>query len=217
MSESCVYSLCTFANYFDISLNLEEKSLAVLKVFKELEDEAREFTSKSGLTCVTGCGACCANPQIPASPLEFLPLAFDFYNKGIAESILTLLETGDDEGNCIVYRAHPTNEKSGYCTNYLNRGMICRLFGASARKNKYGSKDIIICKTLKEGKKEFFEEATKRINSDLPIPNASKYYMFLDEIDDSLTKQMSINKAITFALELVLRFKFYEEKFEETT
>lgn len=198
-------------------MNLEEKSLAVLKVFKVLEEEASQFTSESGLSCITGCGACCANPQIPASPLEFLPLAFDFYYKGIAESILLLLESDDENGNCIVYRANSTDAKSGYCTNYKSRGMICRLFGASARKNKYGLKDIIICKTLKEGKSNAFHEATKRINEDLPIPNASKFYMFLDEIDDSLTQQMPINKAIAFSLELVLRFKFYEERVEEPT
>lgn len=207
--------MCTFANYLDISLNLEEKSLAVLKVFKALEEEARQFTSESGLGCVTGCGACCANPQIPASPLEFLPLAFDFYYKGIAESILMLLESDEENSNCIVYRANLSDSKSGYCTNYLSRGMICRLFGASARKNKYGLKDIIICKILKEKKNEAFQETTLRINKDLPIPNASKFYMFLDEIDDSLTQQMPINKAIAFSLELVLRYKFYEEGVEK--
>lgn len=201
--------------YLDKFVNLEEKSLAVLKVFNELEEEAKQFTSESGLGCISGCGACCANPQIPASPLEFLPLAFDFYYKGIAESILTLLESDDENGNCIVYRANSTDKKSGYCTNYKSRGMICRLFAASARKNKYGAKDIIICKTLKEGKSEVFQEATKRINKDLPIPNASKFYMLLDEIDNSLTQQMPINKAISFSLELVLRFKFYEEGIEE--
>ncbi|MEN2282893.1 YkgJ family cysteine cluster protein [Algoriphagus sp. SE2] len=186
-----------------------------MNVFKELEEEAKQFTSESGLGCISGCGACCANPQIPASPLEFLPLAFDFYYKGIAESILILLETDEENSNCIVYRANSIDKKSGYCTNYNFRGMICRLFAASARKNKYGMKDIIICKNLKEGKNEIFQEATKRINEDLPIPNASKFYMLLEEIDNSLTQQMPINKAIAFSLELVLRFKFYEEGIEE--
>jgi len=197
-------------------LNLEEKSLAVLEVFKVLEEEAKQFTSESGLSCITGCGACCANPKISASPLEFLPLAFDFYYKGIAESILLLLESDEENSNCIVYRANSPDTKMGYCTNYKSRGMICRLFAASARKNKYGLKDIIICKTLKEGKPEAFRESTKRINNELPIPNASKFYMFLDEIDESLTQHMPINKAITFSLELVLRYKFYEERVEES-
>lgn len=199
-------------------MNLEEKSLAVLEVFKELEAEAKQFTSESGLSCMTGCGACCANPQIPASPLEFLPLAFDFYRKGIADSILSFLDSEEASENCIVYRAHSMDGKLGYCSNYAFRGMICRLFGASARKNKYGSKDIIICKILKEQKKEAFQTATQRINQDLEIPTASRYYMYLDEIDESLTRQMPINKAIAFALELVLRYKFYEkgEMMEET-
>ncbi|WP_243431566.1 YkgJ family cysteine cluster protein [Algoriphagus lutimaris] len=201
----------------NISLNLEEKSLAVLKVFKELEEEAKQFTSGSGLSCLSGCGACCANPQIPASALEFLPLAFDFFNKGLAETILSLIESGDDQGNCIVYRTNSISGRMGYCTNYVNRGMICRLFAASARKNKYGQKDIIICKTLKEQKQEAFLAVTKRINEDLPIPSASKFYMYLEEIDESLCKQLPINQAIAFALELVLRFKYYQQEVGQTT
>jgi len=54
--------------------------------------------------------------------------------------------------------------------------------------------------------------ATQRINEDMQIPNASKYYMLIEEIDDQLAQQHDINTAIRLALELVLRYKFYQEE-----
>ncbi|MDG1277105.1 MAG: YkgJ family cysteine cluster protein [Algoriphagus sp.] len=192
-------------------MNLAEKSQAVSKLFEKLGEEANQFASESGLGCVAGCGACCANPKVSASPLEFLPLAFDFFNKGLADTILNLLDSDEEGSACIVYRAHSADGKKGYCTNYANRGMICRLFAAAARKNKYGSKELIICKILKEEKSEKYQLTTQRINQDMGIPNAAKYYMLIEEIDDQLAQQHPINTAIKLALELVLRYKFYQE------
>jgi len=192
-------------------MNLAQKSQAVKILFEELTLESKQFAAESGLSCISGCGACCANPEVSASPLEFLPLAFDFYAKGLADTILTLLDTEEENKSCIVYRAHSADSKNGYCTNYASRGLICRLFAASARKNKYGAKELIICKKLKVEKSEKFQETSARINSDLEVPIASKYYQLIEEIDDSLSKQYPINTAIRLAIESVLRYKFYQE------
>ncbi|MDR7131572.1 Fe-S-cluster containining protein [Algoriphagus sp. 4150] len=193
-------------------MNLAEKSQATLNVFGELESETKQFASESGLGCVAGCGFCCANPKVPASPLEFLPLAFDLYDKGLAESTLTLVESKDEGASCVMYRAQSEDGKKGFCGSHAKRGMICRLFAASARRTKYGKKDLIICKILKEEKPEEFLLASERINDDMEIPLATAFYSRLDEIDQSLCQQFTINEAIAFALELVLRYKFYEEQ-----
>ncbi|MFN3998887.1 YkgJ family cysteine cluster protein [Algoriphagus sp.] len=191
-------------------MNLFEKSEAVRQLFQDLEEESRQFHSEAGMGCVSGCGFCCANPEIPASPLEFLPLAFDLYEKGIAEEIANQLALQDQLGNCIVYRSQQTDPTKGFCGNYSNRGLICRLFGASSRRNKYGKNELITCKILKAEKKEAFEIAASRINSDLEIPTATAYYTRLADVDQSLASQYPVNQAILMALELVLRFKFYE-------
>jgi Fe-S-cluster containining protein len=193
-------------------MNLTEKSQAALDVFVELESDTKQFVSESGLSCLSGCGFCCANPKVPASPLEFLPLAFDLYDKGLAESTLILLESKEDEASCVMYRPQSEDGKKGFCGNHSKRGMICRLFAASARKTKYGKKDLIICKVLKEEKASAYIETSERINIDMDIPLATAFYSRLDEIDQSLCQQFTINEAITFALELVLRDKFYEEQ-----
>lgn len=193
-------------------MNLTEKSQAAMDVFVELESDTKQFVSESGLSCISGCGFCCANPKIPASPLEFLPLAFDLYDKGLAESTLILLESKEDGASCVMYRPQSEDGKKGFCGNHSKRGMICRLFAASARKTKYGKKDLIICKVLKEEKTSAYIETSERINIDMDIPLATAFYSRLDEIDQSLCQQFTINEAITFALELVLRYKFYEEQ-----
>ncbi|WP_343848552.1 YkgJ family cysteine cluster protein [Algoriphagus jejuensis] len=192
-------------------MNLIEKSEAVKEVFQELENETKQFHKEAGMGCLSGCGFCCANPDVPATPLEFLPLAFDLYSKGIAEEMANQLTLQDQPGNCIVYRSTKMDETKGFCGDYSSRGLICRLFGASARRTKYGKKELITCKILKEQKAEGFNTATARINSDLEIPMATAYYTRLKDVDESLTNQYPINQAILMALELVLRFKFYEE------
>jgi hypothetical protein len=51
-----------------------------------------------------------------------------------------------------------------------------------------------------------------RINADLDIPLAPAYYTRLKDIDEALTELQPVNEAILLALELVLRFRFYEEE-----
>lgn len=192
-------------------MNLAEKSQAVLDLFGELDSEVKQFASEAGLGCISGCGFCCANPQVPATPQEFLPLAFDLQKKGLAESTLIALEAHTEEENCIVYRSQSEDGSKGFCGNYSKRGLICRLFGASARRDRLGKKELIICKILKDEKADEYKEATQRINEDMEIPIATGYYTRLKDIDESLCHQHPINRAISLALELVLRYKFYED------
>jgi len=193
-------------------MNLQQKSRLVEALFKELEEETKEFYKKGGLGCISGCGFCCANPKIPATPLEFLPLAFDLYEKGLAVDIANQLAMEEIPGNCIVYRAQSEDEKKGFCGSYAYRGLICRLFGASSRKNtKTGTRELITCKILKENFPQEYRETTERINSDLDIPVSIAWYTRLHDIDEYLGSQYPINQAILMALELVLRYKFYQE------
>jgi Fe-S-cluster containining protein len=193
-------------------MDLAQKSQAVMDLFAELESETKQFAAESDLNCLSGCGFCCANPKVPASPLEFLPLAFDLYSKGLAESSLKQIEEMEEEKSCIIYRAQSTDQSQGFCGNHKMRGMICRLFAASARRNKYGIKELIICKVLKEEKTGQFETATKGINAGIQIPLATSFYSRLEEIDTTLCQQFTINKAIIYALELVLRYQFYQDQ-----
>jgi hypothetical protein len=72
-------------------MNLLEKSQAVETLFGELEAQSKQFHVEAGMGCISGCGFCCSNPEVPASALEFLPLAFDLYDKGQAEELAAQL------------------------------------------------------------------------------------------------------------------------------
>lgn len=196
-----------------MAMNLKEKSLAMVELFGELEEESRAFQEEGGLPCISGCGFCCVNPNIAATPLEFLPLAFDLYEKGLAEQVANQLGLEEKLGNCILYRPQSEDEKKGFCGSYQHRGLICRLFGSSARRNnKSGEKELITCKILKEKHREDFLGATRRINQGLDIPIATGWYTRLEDIDSNLSRQFPINQAILMALESVLRFEFYQSE-----
>jgi Fe-S-cluster containining protein len=199
-------------------MNLQEKSQEVRRVFDALDVEIRAFLEASKLTCIPGCGFCCSNPKVNASVLEFLPLAFDLYQKGKAERALDILEQANEESLCILYKSMSPDNAMGFCSDYPNRGLICRLFSSSYRKNKKGRKEIITCKKIKEGKKAEFEAATLSINNDLPIPSSTGIYNQLYNIDFQLTsQQFPINMAIRKAIEAVLTYKFYLENQEPET
>jgi len=196
-------------------MNLEEKSQEVRKVFEELDTEIKSFLDASKLTCISGCGFCCSNPKVSASVLEFLPLAFDLYAKGKAEKALEILNKTTEEDACIIYKSLSEDGHLGFCSDYQNRGMICRLFGSSARKNKEGQKEIITCKKIKTEKKDFYEIAVDAIKSEMSIPSSTDAYRKINNIDFILTeRQLPINKAIKEAIESVITFKFYTENQE---
>lgn len=199
-------------------MNLEEKSQEVRKVFEELDLEIKSFLDASKLTCIPGCGFCCSNPKVSASVLEFLPLAFDLYAKGKAEKALEILEKTTETDPCIIYKSLSEDGHSGFCSDYNNRGMICRLFGSSARKNKEGHKEIITCKKIKTEKKDLYEASVVAVKSEMPIPSSTDSYRKINNIDFRLTEQqLPINKAIKEALESVISFKFYTENQEPQT
>jgi uncharacterized protein len=199
-------------------MNLQEKSLEVRKVFEELDIDIKAFLEASKLTCISGCGFCCSNPKVSASVLEFLPLAFDLYEKGKTEKALELLEGESENKYCIIYKSASPDSSIGFCSDYNNRGLICRLFSSSSRKNKEGKKEIITCKKIKEKKKILFEKASTDINESMPIPSSSDTYSKLYNIDFQLTsEQLPINMAIKKAIEAVLTFKYYQENQEPET
>jgi len=194
-------------------MDLLEKSLMVRGVFDELQRETDNFASQSKVTCINGCGLCCTNPKVSASVLEFLPLAFDLYYKGRAEEFLEILAATTEDSYCIILKKLSIAADAGQCSDYNNRGLICRLFASSARKNKTGEKELLMCKKIKEEKKEAYESAAVAINQGMDVPLSSAYYTRLYNIDFILTQeQLPINQAIRKSIEEVLRYFFYSEE-----
>jgi len=188
---------------------LLEKVKAVEQVFEKLDGEISAFQSWSGLHCAWGCGKCCFKADIEATILEFLPFALHLYSQEKAFEWLDKLKT-TDSSICLIL--NPTQAGAGLCSEYKHRGLICRLFGYSARTNKYGTKELVTCQIIKTEQTVNFESASAKISDGRDIPVMSQYYMQLHAIDLELTKEFfPINEAIKRAIEVILHYYAYRE------
>jgi len=189
-------------------MSLEEKIEAITTVFKKLDEEIASFQSSSSLHCKTGCGKCCFKPDIEATILEFLPFAYHLHKNDCAFEWLEKLKT-NESSICLIL--NPTQGGAGLCSEYPHRGLICRLFGYSARTNKYGMPELVTCQIIKTEQTEAYEETVQKIaagSTELPI--MSQYYMQLHAIDFELTREFfPINKAMQHAIETVLHYYAY--------
>lgn len=179
----------------------------VKKVLEEAEIQTNYFGQKNGISCPSGCGLCCITPNIEASPLEFLPAAYQLYRDGKAETALELVREKPLKSVCIFYDDAPgTTER---CTMYANRGLVCRLFGYSARINKLNQYSMITCQIIKQS-----EPYNKLGQPELRFaPLAAGFYMQLRNIDiREGDRMMPVNEAIRNAIEMVLLHFSYSNK-----
>lgn len=185
----------------------------VEKVFDALDVQIRTFQNESKLSCLSSCGKCCSKSDIEATVLEFLPLAYHLYKDGKAIEVLE--EIGSSESSyCYVLQPFIGQEEKGFCGNYKYRGMICRLFGFSARKDKYGNKNLVTCKSIKENQPEEYATVVSKLSTDsVSVPMMGNYSMMLHAIDFELgSKYYPINTAIKLAIEKVLSYYSYRSR-----
>ena len=190
--------------------SLPEKVSAVKRVYARLDKEIANMQKSSGLHCLSGCGECCKKPDIECTPLEFLPLALELFDEGRAEQAWEELQK-QQNNLCYVFRPHLTNF-GGLCNAYPNRGLICRLFGFTARTNKEGQRELVTCKFIKEEQAQAFEKVTDELKAGKKIPVMSEYYTRLTSIDPTLAEFYPINIAIQKALEVVMHYYAYRRR-----
>lgn len=190
-------------------MTLAEKVTLVEEIFKDLDEEISAFQKWSGLHCADGCGKCCFKPDINATILEFLPLAFHAYDGNYADELYEKVKVKEDD-LCVILDPSRLN---GMCSDYHHRGMICRIFGYSARMNKYGTPEMITCKIIKTEQEVNYTMAVGEISMrSKSIPIAENYYRKLMMIDDELGRTLyPINVAIKKALEEVMHYYAYRE------
>ncbi len=191
-------------------MTIESRVTAVEALYSQLEIEISKFQSHTKLHCAAGCGKCCTKPDIDASPLEFLPWAFHLFLTGKAEETLeTLKERSSTQ--CFLYNpVSLLGGDSGSCGHYKYRGLICRLFGYGASRDKMGQLRLATCKIIKEGQQENYLKASEEIGKDLYVPIFTDYYMNLSQIDFKLGNIiLPINQAFIMAIEEVLQYYAY--------
>lgn len=191
-------------------MTIKQKVEAVEKLFNSLDQEISHFKSFTGIYCYSSCGKCCNKQDIEASPLEFLPLAFHWFKTGRAQEFYDKLENNQSL-NCIVYSPLSIlDQNQGSCSEYPYRGLICRLFGYGANRDKYGELRLLTCKLIKDGQIENYTKAIDLLKNNVKVPVFTEYYQKLMQIDFQLARDiLPINKAIKIALETVMQYYAY--------
>lgn len=191
-------------------MSIISKVRLIEHLFGQLDKEINTFRLKTNLDCVSGCGKCCNNPDIEASPLEFLPWSFQVFVSGKAEDILQQLNNLNETGCFLYSHLSIIDNNIGNCSDYYHRGLICRLFGNAAHINKYGNPELITCKIIKENNPEKIKQISSDIIGNRYIPVLTDYYMKLSQIDFKLGNIIvPINLAMKISLEEVLNYYSY--------
>jgi Fe-S-cluster containining protein len=190
-------------------MEIPQVAQQVEAVFADLDAQISGFQSSSGLHCKWGCGKCCFKADLEATALEFIPFALHQYKANEAWNRLERIRQ-EEVGLCPIL--NPTQGGAGLCSEYAHRGLICRLFGYSARLNKHREKELVTCAIIKTEQTESYEKAARDIRHQLPIPVMSDFYMQLYAIDPDLSREFfPIRQAIKRALEIVLQYYAYRE------
>ena len=188
-------------------MNLPDKIQATEEVFKKLDQQIAAFQKATTLHCKFGCGKCCFKPDIEATILEFLPFAHHLFKEGKAEEWLEKIKSSDSS---VCHILNPTQSGAGLCSEYQHRGLICRLFGYSARTNKYGDKELVTCQIIKTEQVEAYQNTVAKIGEGEEVPVMNQFYMQLHGIDFELTRDFyPINQAIKRAIETVMHYYAY--------
>lgn len=186
---------------------LRQLAQDVTIIFDEMSSVFSQYQKDSGLTCFAGCGKCCLNPDVQATVLEMLPMALDFYDRGIAESMLEKLST-EKKSSCPIYLSYSLDGSFGGCSEYRTRPTICRVFGASARQGKKG-KELSVCRKIKENRVFEYQGASAQANSAPLMEEWAKKVTVLSYKYSS--NFLPIGQALIEALEIVLTKSYYSD------
>ncbi len=177
----------------------------VMRLYEKLEGQADCFKSASGLSCPQGCGRCCENPDIFVSVLEVLPLAYHLWQNKTAPIVLDQISALSSAGVCVFYKPDVLSPGHGRCGVYSWRPLICRLFGYSVKKNKYGQPKLVTCLTMKTECAKAYQQTEQNLSDGtMTAPFMHDFAMQLRNIDPHLGKEhFPINKAIEIAIQKI--------------
>lgn len=181
-----------------------ENASRVLVIHHQIDAQTAAFRAATGLGCPTGCGRCCDNPQIEATPLEMLPMALALIHQGEAAAWLERVRRQAPLGTCVFYQADPAISGNGHCQKYTWRPLLCRLFGYAAVTDKQGLPVLSACSRLGEQRPEQLAAVQGAIATGCPVPKFADWQVRLTQLDPYWGHQhLPINQALMVALERV--------------
>lgn len=170
--------------------------------YARLDAKFSKISDSLDFHCKEGCGACCAGPAYSkeATVFEMLPMAIDFFDKGIADEVLKTLLDADDcsQMPCVNYVSVDEKKGCGHCVHHELRPFVCRMFGDSMYHVKEGRLEFTGCHYLKEK----FNEKQESLRKKLPV--IGELVLRGRELgEEEFLEITDINTALRDALELV--------------
>ena len=185
----------------------KDKSKDILAILKEMGEVFHHFQKETQLECLSGCGKCCLFPDIESTPLECLPLVYDFYSRGELDSLKARIESSTL--TCAMWEGN-TESGKGQCTAYEVRPSICRMFGVSGYFDKNRKVTLSVCKLIKENSPHQIWTSNQNRTAD-NTPMMAHWYtriQTLGNADD--LRRLPINDAIFEAIKIVELYSQYE-------
>ncbi len=176
----------------------------VIESYTQIDQAIATVQAATGLFCPEGCGQCCENPNVEATPLELLPLALELFRRGEVECWLEKAQTVNYSGCCVFYRPDSTIPGNGRCQVYPWRPSVCRLFGFATVTTKHGHPELAVCLRHKSTSPEAAAAAQEAIAQGLPAPNFAEVTQQIANLNPYLgTERLPINQALQVAIERV--------------
>lgn len=168
-----------------------------------IDAETADFSLRLDLHCPDGCGLCCENPAVEATPLELLPAARELVQRGRAEELLADERVQAGSGICVFYE-QVDGPGRGRCGQYETRPAICRLFGFAAARTKRGP-ELAQCPVHHEHTPDAAGRAFDAVRDGAVVPMFDPTFRRIAGLaPDLATEQVPINRALRVALEKVL-------------
>ena len=194
---------------------LQQLSFAVAEVMSQVGQAYATYQQQRDLPCRPGCGECCQYPEIEATVLEMLPLAFRLISEQRAETVLEALATSTDQ-RCYFYQSHSADHKQGQCSVYQQRPGICRFFGAAGYTGRSGEMQLSTCRNIKADHPQAYAATLIALESD-PPPLIRHGQEQIRQLDPELARTaLPLNQALVKALELVLTEQYYQGLSQDT-
>lgn len=121
-------------------------------LYREIARDQEAFRAESGMSCPEGCGTCCRGFEPDTLRPEALFAAA--YILAEEPALEAMLDDPRPDGSCPFW----SEENPHHCRVYPGRGLICRLFGFSSRRDKGGALEFRPCKHMPQSHRGSFAD-----------------------------------------------------------